>query len=145
MRPAPALRRREEWTSRGWVSRTRAATDSPGRTAKTLSPGAFAGLVVSGNTAATINFSSGLVINTASGPGVLASGGGTLNIIGPGNSITSGSGTAFQVTGEGNTVAVTCNAALTGDAGRLVDIQNHSTGDITLSGNLTNSGPGASG
>jgi hypothetical protein len=112
----------------------------------TISSGTFAGIALSGNGSATVNFTGGgLDVNTTAGNGVDVSGSGTLNIGGPGNSITSGSGTTFRIGGEGNTIAVDCNADLTGGTGGLVDIQNHSFGNITFSGNLNNTGAGASG
>ncbi|HTK75503.1 MAG TPA: cadherin-like domain-containing protein, partial [Gemmataceae bacterium] len=67
---------------------------------KLLSSGAFAGVVISGNNAATVSFTNGgLNIDTTSGHGVLATGGGTLNISGSGNTIRTQTGIALKVEG----------------------------------------------
>ncbi|MCC6189132.1 MAG: tandem-95 repeat protein [Anaerolineales bacterium] len=68
--------------------------------AKTLSTGANAAVTLSNNTGATINFGTGnLALNTTSGAGLTAIGGGTVNVAGANNTIATGSGTAVTLSG----------------------------------------------
>jgi Cadherin-like domain len=62
--------------------------------------GGAAGVTLTDNTGATINFNAagnGLDISTASGAGFTATGGGTVNVTGSGNSVTSTNATALNI------------------------------------------------
>ncbi|WP_246591377.1 inverse autotransporter beta domain-containing protein [Aminobacter anthyllidis] len=66
---------------------------------KTLTTGANAAVSLVNNTGTTINFNSGgLAISTTSGAGFSATGGGTINVQGSNNTISSTTGTALNVT-----------------------------------------------
>lgn len=66
---------------------------------KTLTTGASAAVSLVNNTGTTINFNSGgLAISTTSGAGFSATGGGTINVQGSNNTISSTTGTALNVT-----------------------------------------------
>ena len=78
--------------------------------------------------------------------GINLSGACTGTFVGGTGAISNPSGTAFLI--SGGTVAVDYDGSLskTGtSSGRLVDIQSHATGAITLDGNLTNTATGATG
>ena len=65
---------------------------------KTINSGTSAAVMLTDNTGATINFTNGgLAIDTTSGTGFVATGGGTVSVQGASNLITATSGTALQV------------------------------------------------
>jgi hypothetical protein len=67
---------------------------------KTLNTGTATAVTLTSNTGATITFSNGgLDIDTTSGTGILASGGGTINVSGSSNSITATAGKAMDLSG----------------------------------------------
>ena len=96
------------------------------------------------NTGATVNFSNGgLAITTTTGTGLFSDGTGTLTIAGGSDSITTATSTALSVTGGAG--GITSDAALTTTAtGRVASIQNRTGGAVTLSGNISTTGTGAS-
>lgn len=78
--------------------------------------------------------------------GINLSGACTGTFVGGTGAISNPSGTAFLI--SGGTVAVDYDGSLSktgASSGRLVDIQSHATGAISLDGNLTNTATGATG
>lgn len=114
---------------------------------KSISTGTNTAVSLLNNDGATINFSGGgLVVATGVGTGISVTGGGEFNVTGTGNSVTTGVGTAFLNLGNGNgSAAIDINAALITGAGRVVDIQNRTANNLTLSGAITNTAAGALG
>ena len=55
------------------------------------------GVLVNGNTGATVNFTGDLDMTSTSGAGLTVSGGGTINITGAGNTITTTTGRAIRI------------------------------------------------
>ncbi|MEW5928320.1 MAG: cadherin-like domain-containing protein [Gemmatimonadota bacterium] len=65
---------------------------------KTVSTGAGAGVTLAGNTGATVQFAGGgLAVSTTTGAGFSATGGGTVQVTGANNTITSAGGVALNV------------------------------------------------
>ena len=80
------------------VQNKNSGTVSFNSSSKTLNTGSNAAVNLVNNTGATINFAGGgLDIDTTSGTGFSATGGGTLIVFGSGNSITSTTGTALNI------------------------------------------------
>ncbi|ESW93664.1 hypothetical protein X770_03990 [Mesorhizobium sp. LSJC269B00] len=109
---------------------------------KSITSTTAAGVSLSDNTGATINFTNGgLVIATTSGAGFNATGGGTVTVQGTGNTIASGTGTALNVAnttiGAGD---VTFRSIASNGAANGIVLNNTGT-----SGNLVVTGTGATG
>jgi hypothetical protein len=104
---------------------------------KSLNTGANAGVTLSSNTGAAINFGGGgLVIATTTGIGFNATGGGTISVTGTGNTINSGTGTALNIAsttigaGNLNFQSISHN----GGANSIVLNTTGATGGLTISG-----------
>jgi hypothetical protein len=107
----------------------------------TIDNTAGGGISITGNAATTaVNFTGGLNVDTTSGTGLNVNGAGAVTVSGGPNTIDSTAGTTFASAGGSATISV--NAALTGTAGRLIDIQNRTGGTVTLSGTLNSTGTG---
>lgn len=116
----------------------------------TLSTGAGNGVDLTGNTGATINFNAGgngLDITTTTGIGYNATGGGTVNVQGSGNSINSTNATALNVVNttigsSGLTFqSISAGTAAGGPAKGLV-LNNAGSGGLTVTGTGTTDGSG---
>ncbi|WP_143748371.1 S-layer family protein [Mesorhizobium carmichaelinearum] len=112
---------------------------------KTLSTGANTAVNLASNTGATVNFTGGgLVINTTSGTGFNATGGGTVTVQGTGNTITSTTGTALNVVntniGSGNLVFQSISA--NGGTNGIVLNTTGAAGGLTVTGTGTTAGSG---
>jgi len=97
----------------------------------TANTGSADGVFLNGNTGATINFNGGLDIDTTTGTGFTATGGGTINAIGAGNTINSTGGQAI------NLASITSNISLAsivaGGEARGISLDTV-TGSFTVSG-----------
>lgn len=106
---------------------------------KTLSTGVNAAVILTSNPGATINFTNGgLAINTTSGDGFSATGGGTVTVQGAGNTIASGTGTALNVVNttigaSGLNFQSISSTGLSGNAGIVLD-NTGSGGGLTVTG-----------
>jgi VCBS repeat-containing protein len=127
------------------VSSNAGGTVTFGGTTKTLNTGANTAVSLSNNTGATINFTGGgLDIDTTSGTGFLANGGGIVSVQGSGNSITTTTGTALNLSGvtigtNGVTFApVSTNGAASGVLMDTVAQQAGSSGVDILGGSIVN-------
>ncbi|MER9643896.1 inverse autotransporter beta domain-containing protein [Mesorhizobium sp. M0239] len=115
-----------------------------GGAVKTLSTGVNAAVILTSNPGATINFTNGgLIINTTSGGGFSATGGGTVTVQGTGNTIASGTGTALNVVnttigGSGVTFqSISANGGTNG-----IVLNNTGSGGLTVTGIGTTAGSG---
>lgn len=114
----------------------------------TANTGAGTAIDLSGNTGgATFNFTGGLDIDTISGTGFLATGGGTVSVTGAANTINSTAGTALDldgvtIGGSGITFATITSNNSTGDG---ISLNNVNGGALNVTGTTTISNPGAHG
>lgn len=115
-----------------------------GGAVKTLSTGVNAAVILTSNPGAAINFTNGgLVINTTSGDGFSATGGGTVTVQATGNTITSGTGTALNVVNTTigasglNFQSISANGGTNG-----IVLNNTGSGGLTVTGVGTTAGSG---
>ncbi len=104
---------------------------------KTLNTGTSNAVTLATNTGATINFSGGgLDIDTTSGVGFSASGGGTVSVQGTGNSIASSTGTALSVasTTIGASGLIFQSISANGAANGIVLNATGASGGLTVTG-----------
>jgi hypothetical protein len=112
---------------------------------KTLTTGANAAVTVSSNTGATVNFSNGgLAITTTSGAGFNATGGGTVTVTGNNNTISSGTGTALNVSSTtiGANGLTFRSIGASGGSNGIVLSSTGSSGGLTVTGDGVTNGSG---
>ncbi len=97
----------------------------------TANTGSADGVFLNGNTGATINFNGGLDIDTTTGTGFAATGGGTINAIGTGNTINSTGGQAINLASITSNISLASIVAGGGARGISLDTV---TGSFTVSG-----------
>ncbi|CAM5482718.1 hypothetical protein MAUB1S_08099 [Mycolicibacterium aubagnense] len=97
----------------------------------TANTGSADGVFLNGNTGATINFNGGLDIDTTTGTGFTATGGGTINAIGAGNTVNSTTGQGVILANVG--ANVTLASVVTGGGARGISLDTV-TGSFTVSG-----------
>jgi hypothetical protein len=113
---------------------------------KTLNTATSPAVSLSTNTGATINFTNGgLDIDTTSGAGFSATGGGTVNVTGANNSITSGAATALNITNTtigANGLTFQTISSGGGSATGIILDGTGSSGGLTVTGDGTNTSVG---
>src|SRR5262245_31535413 len=112
---------------------------------KTLSGGTATAVSLTDNTGATINFTAGgLDIDTTSGAGFLATGGGTVTVQGSNNSITSTTGTALNVanTNIGASGLTFHDISANGATNGIILNTTGASGGLTVTGTGTTAGSG---
>ncbi|WP_129411833.1 hypothetical protein [Mesorhizobium sp. Pch-S] len=97
----------------------------------TANTGSADGVFLNGNTGATINFNGGLDVDTTTGTGFTATGGGTINAIGAGNTINSTGGQAINLASITSNISLASIVAGGGARGISLDTV---TGSFTVSG-----------
>jgi hypothetical protein len=112
---------------------------------KSFTTGASAAVSLANNTGATINLSGGgLAVSTTSGGGFSATGGGTVQVTGANNTVSSGTGTALSVqnTSIGGSGLTFRSVSHGGGANGIVLVNTGTEGGLQVTGNGTTHGSG---
>jgi hypothetical protein len=127
-----------------FISSNTSGTISFNGLSKTLNTATNTAIEILNNTGTTINFANGgLDVDATTVTAFSITGGGTVNVTGTSNTINTTSGTAFFTSGTGGSATIDINAAITSATGRVAEINDRAqNNNITLSGNLSNSGTG---